>query len=183
MTISNNQNPQNYTLELCFAAEQVTESLQFCFYDQNGDRCEQLADGALASTFNFRQGDRITIKVMGSAGNNPKKDKPPKFDMDIQNCSLVSIPELGVKDISMFDPTNAVTNISGWEQSDPVTDPKTNRVTIEAVSQDKLTVTAKKGQWKISGYLSVTQTYNGKTANKLYYFDPEGSTGGTWGND
>lgn len=181
MTVSNSQNAQNYLLELCFAAEQITESLQFCFYDQNGDRCEQLGDGPLASTFNFQQGDKITIKVMASAGNNPEQQKRPEFDMRINNCSLVSIPELGVDDISMFDPRNAVTNISDWDQSGPIIDSENNRVKIESISQEPLIVTAKDGQWKISGYLSVTQTLNGKTTNKLYYFDPEGSAGTGWG--
>lgn len=186
MTAQNNQNPQNYVLELSFAAEQVTESLHFVFYDEEGNRSDQVTHGPLASTFNFQQGDRIALKVMASAESKPGESKIPDFEMRINNCSLVSIPELGVDDISMFDPTNAVTNIpdTEWIQSPPVEDPENNRVTIEAKSPAPLIVTAKNGQWKISGYLSINQTIDGKPANKLYYFDPEGSAGtGGWGPD
>ncbi len=183
MTVSNSNNPKTYILELCFAAEQITESLQFCFYDEKGNRCEQLAHGPLASTFNFQKGDRIDVKVMASAENTPGKRKMPGFSMNIINCSLVSIPELDVDDISMFDPTNAVTNLPGtdWISSPMIEDPVNNRVTIESNLRESLTVTAKNGQWKMSGYLSISQIYNGKKSNKLYYFDPEGSTGVGWG--
>ena len=185
MTTQNNQKPQNYTLELCFAAEQITESLQFCFYNEDHKRCEQVAHGPLASRFNFQKGDRITVKVMGSAQTKPGKTRMPEFEMHINNCSLVSIPELGTDDISMFDSESAITNIGeDWIQSEPVEDPENERVSIITTSETPLNVVTKEGQWKISGYLSVTQTYNGKRTNKLYYFDPESSSGdGGWGPD
>ena len=180
MKAQNNQNPQNYVLKLCFAAEQVTESLQFYFYEDSGVPCEQVADGPLASTFNFKDGDTIKIKVMACAGGNPYQPEPPKFDMRINDFSLVSIPEVGVEDISMFNPKNAVTNISAWEVSEPKISPENGSVTIEATSSESLTVTAENGQWKISGYLSISQRLNGDKAHKLYYFDPESSAGNGW---
>jgi len=187
MTTQNNQKPQNYLLELCFAAEQITESLQFCFYDEKHNRCEQLLHGPLASTFNFQKGDRITVKIMGSAQTKPSRPKGPlpRFDMQINNCSLVSIPELGTDDISMFDPESAITTLSDqWTQSEPVVDEENDSVSITATYEMPLNVVTKKGQWKISGYLSVNVMLNGKSMNKLYYFDPESSAGtGGWGPD
>ena len=182
MTALNNRKPQNFVLKLCFAAEQVTESLQFYFYEDSGVPCEQVADGPLASTFNFQGGDKITIKVMASAGGNPNQLEPPEYNMRINNCSLVSIPEIGVEDISMFNPKNAITDVSEWNLSEPVKNKDNGTTTIEAVSHETLTVTAENGQWKISGYLSISQILNGKKSNKLYYFDPEGSTGLGWGD-
>ena len=102
--------------------------------------------------------------------------------MRINNCSLVSIPEIGVEDISMFNPKNAITDGSEWNLSEPVKNKDNGTTTIEAVSHETLTVTAENGQWKISGYLSISQILNGKKSNKLYYFDPEGSTGLGWGD-
>lgn len=180
MTVSNSQKPQNYVLELCFAAEQVTESLQFCFYDEKGNRCEQVGDGPLASTFNFSENDEIKIKVMATSGGNPNKRGNSDFSMKINDCSLVSIPELGVEDISMFDPINAVTSIANWIPLKSTTNPENGRVTIEMESKKSLVVKAQNGQWKVSGYLSINQTLNGKTENKLYYFDPESSAGFGW---
>lgn len=184
MTAPNKPNPQNYTLELCFAAEQITESLQFCFYDAKDNPCTELPHGPLASTFNFQEGDTITVKVMGSAQGKSKEVGMPNFKMAINNCTLVSIPPTSVSDLSMFDPQNAVTKIGKWGKPDIEEDEESLTVSITTQSRKPLEVTANTGQWKISGYLSVTETLNGKTANKLYYFDPEGSTGqGGWGPD
>ena len=184
MTAPNKPNPQNYTLELCFAAEQITESLQFCFYDEGGNLCTELTHGPLASTFNFEQGDTITVKVMGSAQGESRESSMPEFDMEINNCTLVSIPPTSVNDLSMFDPQNAITTIGMWGK--PEIEENQERLTVSITTQSRkpLEVTANTGQWKISGYLSVTETLNGKTTNKLYYFDPEGSSGdGGWGPD
>ena len=88
MATQNKSIPKNYLLELCFAAEQSTESLQFCFYDGKGERCEQVTHGPLASTFNFQKGDRIAVKIMGSAQTEPGKKGMPDFAMTINNCTL-----------------------------------------------------------------------------------------------
>ena len=122
---------------------------------------------------------------MGSAQSRTGDPGCPEFEIEINDCSLVSIPEKGVEALSMFDPGDAIITVLGWTRSEPTQDKKNLTTTYTLTSQSPLLVKADKGQWKISGYLSVNLTVNGENMNRLYYFDPEGTTGagGGWGPD
>lgn len=182
MTDSSYSTAPTYILELSFDAVQVTETLQYRIFTEAGERCDELGHGPLAGTFNFQKNDQINIQIVGSAESKPGRGGVPEFDYEIVDCTLVSIKPPGDQDLSFFDPANACTAISGWKTAKPVVDPENSRITKKNTTKKPLQVTAEKGQWKISGYLSVIVNLNGQSMNKLYYFDPEGSVGdGGWG--
>lgn len=170
-----------YILELSFDALQITQSLQYRIFTEKGKQCEELSYGPFAGTFNFQQGENLLVRIVGSAEGKKGSDNIPDLSVNIVNCTLVSIKPPSNDDLSLFDPYNACTTISDWSSPESVTDKKDDRVTITTTALKPLPVTAKTGQWKISGYLSVIVKLNGKKMNRLYFFDPEGSVGGGGG--
>lgn len=195
--------PIEYTLHLQFDVAQATKSLQYKFTAPDGSSPYKTM-GGLAGTANFQQGDTVRVSVTATGldtknvpvTDNPKQPKmhfayPPDFS--VINCSLVSTGTLGheeTPDLSLFDEHNAITAIQDWgfleqETENVPSDDDVAGVTLAAKinSLDTLLVTAKNGQWAISGYLSVlVKTDTGEGWPRLFYFDPEGSSGtGTGG--
>ena len=164
---------KNYTLILSFDINQVTQALNYEFTSK-GKPYKSKRMGPTAGTFNFEKGDTVDVKVIAYE----KKEKPDDlpFTFEIENCSLVSIKAPQVPELSMFDSHNAISTFGGWITADET--PNIDYIddlfyAVEKTSSNSLEVTAENGQWQISGYLSVT--IDGTP--KLFYFDPEGSTG------
>lgn len=160
-----------YTLALEFDINQVTRSLQYHFSNP------EETVGVLAGTFNFNpQGDpgedilMATLTATGDASGNPQ--------VTVKDCTLVSVSngELGRTFLSPFSQSNAVSKFEDWPELEPIAAP-TGRVKLFAGSATKLPVIATEGQWEISGYLSVEIIWNGKAYNRVFSFDPEGTSG------
>jgi len=164
----------SYTLVLSFDYNQISESLRYTVWQENNQRYPQQRVGRTAGTFNFTQGDRISVKVVGGYENG--KDAPSTFNFTVQNCTLVFIKAPQVVDLSLFDPDNAVANVNFNNSMEKFNWPNGDMPAYQAwavTSTEQFSVTAQNGQWKLSGYLSVE--INGTT--KMFYFDPESSAG------
>ena len=185
--------PAEYTLHLRFDVAQVTKSLQYVFTGPDGKSPQQTM-GDLAGTFNFIENDTLKVIVTATGidtANQPVGDGtatkgmhfayPPNFS--VTNCSLVSVGTLGhaeTPDLSLFDEHDAITSVNKWgvlqQEDEPTQSGETRAAFIPSL--ETLRVTAKNGQWAISGYLSVLiQTTSGAGWPRLFYFDPEGSAG------
>jgi len=198
-----NRKPVDYTLHLRFDVAQTTKALQFEFISADGGSPMQTM-GGLAGTCNFMPGDTIKIVVTAtgldsatssasttSNGNNKSElhfSYPPDFS--VIDCTLVSVGTLGhleTPHLSLFDEHNAVTQVTEWgflkQDEETVSSSERDKTedTTKAASMsalDVLTVTAKNGQWAIAGYLSVhIKTDTGDGLPRLFYFDPESSSG------
>lgn len=186
-----------YTLKLSFDLRQVTQTLAYEFVqgiDQKGPNINSYAmedEGPLAGTFNFQQGDEISIDVIATAPAD--EEQAVLKDFDVTNCTFVFVPAHMTEFLSLFDEKSACTAVEAWGPIQPIPptkeDQKKNSRRFSISSVKALPVTTKDGQWQISGYLSVqlpplgdVPVLNG-TRNQLYFFDPEGSsgTGGGWG--
>lgn len=166
-----------YVLQLSFDVDQVTESLRYTFFDPLDDKVEELEAGPLAGTFNFKAGDEVIVRVIAKKQAKNKAELEMPLSVNITNCTIVSIKPPSEQDLSLFDRFNACTTISEWSlpQENPIEGKLEKSVTTEALAP--LVVTAKSGQWKISGYLSTLIEKGGKSIPLLYYFDPESSAG------
>ena len=166
-----------YILQLSFDVDQVTESLKFTFYDPDDVKVEELEVGPLAGTFNFNRGDEVLVRVIARKQVNSKAELRVPLNVNITNCTLVSIKPPSEQDLSLFDRFNACKTISEWTLPKETTlaDTLEKRVMTEALAP--LVVTANSGQWKISGYLSTLIEKDGLSVPLLYYFDPESSAG------
>ena len=70
-----------YTLVLSFDYNQITESLRYAVWDKNQQRYYENFGGRTAGTFNFNQGDAISVMVIGGY----EKSSPPQsgnFDFE-----------------------------------------------------------------------------------------------------
>ena len=175
--------PKPYILELSFDADQVTSSLQYRVISPKGDPIPQKTKGSMAGTFNFSYGDEIQVRVVVSAEAKSKSDPMPTLKVNVVNCTFVSIPSDFKEHLSLFDPVNACNTISDWGLPEVVEDKSDNSVTVTIDELKSSRVTSQNGQWKISGYLSVLLGREAEQEARLYFFDPEGSTGGGsgWG--
>lgn len=175
--------PSTYILRLSFDANQITQTLQYKFFTESGLPCDEETSGPLAGTFNFQDGDELQVQVVASAEADKDTGRIPELQVNITNCTFVSIKPPVKQDLSLFDPYNACTTISEWSLPETVIDPSAKSVSVTTTALKNLIVTAKTGQWKISGYLSVITGEDSKEQKKLYFFDPEGSagTGGGFG--
>lgn len=173
--------PKPYILELSFDADQVTQSLQFRVISPKGDPTPEKTKGPLAGTFNFSHDDEIQIRVVASAEAESKSDPMPTLDVNVTNCTLVSISSSFKQNLSFFDPYNACTMVSEWGLPEVKEDPATKSKTVTVNALKTLKVTAHNGQWKISGYLSVLLGRGDEQESHLYFFDPEGTAGGGTG--
>lgn len=168
----------SFRLALEFDVNQVTRSLQYRFITQHGTPEEQV--GPLAGTYHFEKGDEMSVSVTATA------KKSDNVTFEVSDCTLVSIgtADLGKFFLSPFSETNAITNVPDWPVPEPITTPAdadAGRVRLFTASKTILPVTSPEGQWKISGYLSVNITIDGKVYNRLFFFDPEGTSGsGGW---
>lgn len=161
-----------YTLALEFDLNQCTRSLQYTFSNPETET------GVLAGTFNFNPSGKpndgvleTTLTVTGNISDNPS--------VTVVDCTLVSVSngELGRTFLSPFNKSNAVSKFSDWPLLSKNEAPA-GRVKLFAGSGTKLPVVAPRGQWEISGYLSVIIELNGVSYNRVFTFDPEGTAGG-----
>ncbi len=167
---------RTYTLSLMFDVDQVTKALHYHIDGPKGTPFK--GEGRLAGTFNFNAGDEIHISVKATSR---KRDKA-RFT--ITDFTLASIPTLpaGKYGLSLFDKHRASIRVHDWgipEYGEDDADEK-SEITINALHP--LLVTAVNGQWEISGYLSVLiekvgQDGEMKQLPRLFYFDPESSSG------
>lgn len=178
MTKSTKLETPPYILELSFDVNQITQSLHYRFISPEGKKCEQVDMGPLAGTFRFKRGDEIMVRVNAKVETKDKKTKNTSLDLNITNCTIVSIEAPNGKDLSLFDPYNACTVISEWSLPKTKTDTKTHVKTITTTALRSLVVSATEGQWKLSGYLSVLIGQDENQKANLYYFDPESSADG-----
>lgn len=163
-----------YTLALEFDADQITRSLQYEFSSALGSPL--LREGRLAGTCHFEAGDKLNIILTATA------KKADSMEIVVTDLTLVSVCTLrpGEYDLSLFDPYNATTRVTEWDT--PTYKTKKKRTKAVTKSLQPLYVTAVNGQWEIAGYLSVMIRKTDKkgkisTIPRLYYFDPEGSSG------
>lgn len=160
-----------YTLALEFDINQITRSLQYHF--SNPEETE----GILAGTFNFNRSSdpendtlQISLLATGDASGQPV--------VNVKDCTLVSVSngDLGKTFLSPFNQFSAVSSFPQWKQLENMQAPA-GRVKLFGMSGTKLPVIAPKGQWEISGYLSVEIIWNGQTYYRVFTFDPEGTAG------
>lgn len=160
----------DYTLELEFDVNQVTQSLQYKFTSPDGS--PEVPQGSLAGTYHFSVGDTVGVKITATGKSSDD------IGVSVTDCSIISIgtSNFGTFDLSPFSSESAASKVDHWGPPSPSkTDPERMKIVIEA--QTALPIVAENGQWKISGYLSVGLRIAGKTYYRLFYFDPEGSTG------
>jgi len=176
----------HYTLKLSFDLRQVTQALAYDFVlAKDSTICHVERDGALAGTFNFQQNDELSVEVTATSALYPKEpDTAPKdilTDFTVTNCTFISIPAHMTGSLSMFNNANssaAMGKKSKWGPISKNPDEEKNLQRLSRQSGKTLSVSAKNGQWKISGYLSVELTSaDGTIRPVLYFFDPESSTG------
>ena len=195
MTETKQEKPINlistpYTLELSFDAAQLTQSLRYAFY-QNYDAknpkdrilCNMETQGKLAGTYNFQQGAEINIVIIASVEGKEGSKKAPSLELNITNCTIVSIEPPEAQGLSLFDAHNACTSISEWSLPEDMTRPENMKLLrqVRVRALNPLIVTADKGQWKMSGYLSALYNTGVGPVARLFYFDPESSGGGGTG--
>lgn len=173
----------DYVLALTFDLRQVTQALQYQFCTRDdGVVCEKLETGTLAGSFNFNEGDTLELQVTGLSAL-VGEDGDVLKNISVNDCTLLSIAAQMDMPLSMFDPENASIYKKGkkWYPAAPAVheDDKVNNIKrLRQVTKQPLDIVAAKGQWEISGYLSIQlTTAGGDSFSRLYFFDPEGSTG------
>jgi len=180
----------DYILQLSYDLRQVTQSLKYQFCTPQGDICSMLEAGPLASSYNFQAGDRISIQVMALSAMNEDKNNPPSHilkSVHVSDCALLSIGSRLNAALSMFDENTASQHVTNWTLPKEIPQPGDADENLKRLcwgTKSPLKVVSEKGQWQLSGYLSVAMnTADGNQVSRLYYFDPESSTGsaGGWG--
>ncbi len=160
-----------YTLALEFDINQITRSLQYSF--SNAEE----KTGILAGTFNFNGTDdpsddvlQISLTATGNSQDEPR--------VIVQDCTLVSVSngDLGRTFLSPFSKSSAVSSFQDWDPLESTEEPE-GRVKLFGQAHSTLPVIAPKGQWEISGYLSVIIELDGISYNRVFHFDPEGTAG------
>ena len=174
-----------YTLKLSFDLRQVTQSLAYEFVLKDNSTLALEGAGPLAGTFNFQEGDEICVQVVATSAAKPGKGETGKDILEgfeVTNCTFVSIPARMTEPLSLFNEDNGCAMTGEFDSIENIStleDEQNNILRLSRICPDLLPVVTKNGQWKISGYLSVGLTpQNGKAHSQLYFFDPEGSTGG-----
>ena len=136
-----------------------------------------MPQGALAGTYHFNAGDTLGLKI--TATGNSSDD----IGVSVTDCTIISVgtSSVGKYDLSPFSRESAASKVDRWA---PPTASKSapDRMKVIVESDMILPVSAKNGQWKISGYLSVGLRIAGESYNRLFFFDPEGSTGNGGGH-
>jgi len=180
-----------YTLKLSFDVLQVTQSLAYEFTLKDNSNYPMVDEGPLAGTFNFQQDDQIYVEVIASIPNSMDADMFIEA-FEVTNCTFVSVPARMTEFLSLFDETSACTTINQknakdkdeWGAVTPIAPAQPGGLRRFSISSNNaLPVATKKGQWQISGYLSVQLPplghvpISGDVRHQLYYFDPESSTG------
>ncbi len=168
-----------YHLDLMFDVDQVTKALHYHIDGPKGTPFQR--EGRLAGTFHFNAGDEIFVTVKATA---QKKDKA---QFTVTDLTLASIPTLSASSspknfLSLFDQHRASIRVADWGIPERGEDDDDVRTEITVKALHPLVVCAPNGQWEISGYLSVLIEKRGQDGApqqipRLFYFDPEGSTG------
>ena len=174
----------DYILNLTYDIRQITQSLVFEFCQHDGSISRPVEAGALAGSFNFQAGDTIKPQVtVLSAAHADKNNSLANIldELTINECMMLSIGARMVDALSMFDEARASQTVAKWDEQVDVTTPEDmgkNIKRLQQAAQEPFKVVSKNGQWKVSGYLSVTMVnMAAESLSRLYYFDPEGSTG------
>jgi len=164
--------------------------LQYQFCTLDGKVCSKLEMGSLAGSFNFQDGDEISVQVTAISALNVDKNNPASnilTSIEVQDCTLLSLAARMDEPLSMFDENNAAIYIKGkkWDpflEAPQSGDNGKNIQRLQQSSKKPLSVVTKKGQWQLSGYLSITmKTQADDSLSRLYFFDPESSTGSAGG--
>lgn len=165
----------DYILELEFDVNQITRSLQYKITSPEGS--PEVPEGALAGTYHFTAGDTLGFRV--TATGNSSDD----IGVSVTDCTVISIgtSSVGKYDLSPFSKESAASRIDHWAPP-TASEVGSDRMKVIVEGDMTLPVEAENGQWKISGYLSVGIRLAGKTYNRLFFFDPEGSTGNGGGH-
>jgi len=163
-----------FTLALEFDVNQITRSLQFKFISNDGS--PDIPTGPLAGTAHFNEGNQIGISVTATGRSQDN------ISFRVTDCTLVSLgtANLGKFFLSPFSEEKATEAITQWSPTDNITTPQdqeNQRTRLISYSEDTLLVAAPTGQWEISGYLSVAIEIDGTVYHRVFYFDPEGTTG------
>lgn len=167
-------------MTLTIDIDQITKALNYdigLHPDEAEERGILLDEGPYAGTYHFKKWDEVHLKIIA---HSRKKDKA---QLTITDCTLASVPTMPVESeyLSMFHKHRACTHIADWDI--PATHKQTqNKSTVTRISAlHPLIVWADKGQWRLSGYLSVLieRMVDGeaKKYSRMFYFDPEGSVG------
>ncbi len=161
-------------LELQFDADQVTNSLNYRFFNSEGSIFQE--HGRCAGTFVFPQKTSMDVRVIGTAQT---KDE---MRFAISDLTIVCVPRFRPYDtiLSPFDKDSACNRIGDWELPKPKEVGDLTRIKMK--SRQKLWIGEGSGQWEMSGYLSVLiEKRNAdrelKTHPRLFRFDPEGTMG------
>lgn len=173
-----------YLLKLSFDQRQVTQSLNYEFLlKENSSDYPIVDEGPLAGTFNFKQGDEIIIEVVATSAAAGGNDVLEAFN--VVNCTFISIPTGTTDPLSMFDKSSACWTVNNWGPmvNYPVKGQNMRGLMRQSVEKQAI-VSIENGQWQISGFLSVElTTAAGEQQARLFFFDPEGSTGNGGGRD
>lgn len=181
----------DYILSLTFDLRQITQALQYEFCTHEGEVCKMLEAGPLAGSFNFQTGDTIQLQVTAIGAMNEDENNPPSNileNISVNDCTLLSLAARMDEPLSMFDVGNAAICQASdkWTKAEEFTQPGDSQKNIKRYRQqieNPLKVVTEKGQWQLSGYLSIQlYTLEGPPLSRLYFFDPESSTGagGGW---
>ncbi|MDB2439034.1 hypothetical protein N9W89_09990 [Hellea sp.] len=171
--------PENFTLVLCFDVVQNSQSLQYFLLNEEEASVNLTQKGATAGTYNFVKNDTLKFEIrvtnlLDKKGTGKVSDE----DIEIMDCTLVSIKPPTYPYLSLFNKFSAVQNIKrkSWSHHKDKVYPNLCVFRSSTILKVKCT----EGQWEISGYLSVKLA---KDLARLYYFDPEGSAGGGLGTE
>ncbi len=170
--MSNNR----YTLELRLDTDQVTKALAYQVTGESGTPMPKY--GPCAGTFHFEKGDTLFVSVIVSAKISDE------VDIQLTDFTIASVPLLapGKYPLSMFDQNRACVQVNDWNTQERHEDLVTGEEFITINAKTPLNIVAEDGQWEFSGYLSTLINKTGLAGSqptaRLFYFDPEGTTGG-----
>lgn len=177
--------PSTYTLTLAFDLDQISTALQFQI-SKNGLPALQTT-GAAAGAYKMSKGDQVVVEIIATF--DPQTTSADSIS--IQDLIVVSMPANGVHqtDLSPFVATSAGLFLQNWVEQDddnaggPLRPPPSSRGFVRFALNAPMTpdvvpasllVTADKGQWQVSGYLSVLVKGLAGVApfSRVYGFDP-----------
>lgn len=173
MTKKKHEQGEAFSLQLKFDVGQVTKAMNYQFSGEKGSIFQE--SGLCAGCFHFGDGGTLEIEVIGIG------DEKHEFSYVINDLTITSRPTLPVPAncLSPFDKKNACVSIKKWG---PFNRKNGKLTTISTKAKSVLPIKKTNGQWEMSGFLSVSikrRTDKGKEIkeNRLFYFDPEGTTG------
>lgn len=184
-----NTNSTDYSLELRFDLNQLSDSLAYSFLHPNGKTKPVERAGLRASTFQFKYGDQISTLIEGRI----ESDKA----LVITNLDCTFVFVENSKEVipnrflsPFFEEAAALTlksSLGDWREGFPFhvkgkientkMGPAQEFRIRQQVTPDSPGVKAKNGQWATTGLLSITYELDGESQSRLFKFDPETSSG------